>query len=324
MISKKPEIPLKTTREAAIFAWQAVYEDNGGCANCGERTVIRRVKNNECENCILREALSGQPLWPTTPQDAKNSGGTIYYPHRNGLPVLCQKGPHPLKRSTGTRRCLNCSPLGHDDARLAARKAGRKKFTATCSTCSAEQDHSVRHGKCLACYRTDGTPRSRHNAPGARALARRAGRKSFTTYCAQCRMDRRHSVKHGECQTCYTSAGEPRKGRRGRPAGARTAARREGAATYLAHCNVCGEERDHDVWRGKCQTCQKAAADTRHTADQATAADRAMMTACPSLIVPRSQAQALGLGVYQPDTRNGWRYTPSGRLVASLAVKPHQ
>ena len=323
MTKKKREMPLKTTCEAAIFAWQPVYEDNRGCANCGAHTVIRRVKNNECENCILRAAANGPQLWPQTPGGAKNSGGTIYYPHHNGLPRLCQNGPHVLKRSTGTRRCLNCTPLGHDDARLAARKQGRKKFTAPCAACGTEQEHSVVHGKCLTCYRTDGVPRSRHE-PSARAVARKQGAKSYMSYCARCHMDRRHSVKHGECQTCYTSAGEPRAGRRGRPAGARTAARRAGAAAYPDHCTVCGEEQEHSPRDGKCVACQKAKADTRRTPDQSTPADRAFMQTCPQLIIPRSQALALGLGVYQPDTRVGWRYTLSGRPVAWLTYTPGQ
>lgn len=88
-----------------------------------------------------------------------------------------------------------------------------------------------------------------------RAEARAVGYATFPSVCEQ-HGSTAHSVAHGKCLKCYTSAGIERVGAVGRPAadGARATARRAGDATYLDACTEHGPT-DHAVTHGKCLTC---------------------------------------------------------------------
>jgi hypothetical protein len=72
--------------------------------------------------------------------------------------------------------------------------------------------HDTIRGKCLTCFTTLGTPRKRPPSPpdNARAQARREGAASYFDTC-EAHGVVAHSVTHGKCLTCFTSAGSPRK-----------------------------------------------------------------------------------------------------------------
>jgi hypothetical protein len=153
-------------------------------------------------------------------------------------------------------RCALCRPVTLGElTRTEARKAGEKTYLDVCPE-HGETAHGVQYGKCLTCFNTAGARRSvRELIEEPRARARRDGLPSFLDECRE-HGRTAHSVSHGKCLSCFTTAGVARGGRPGRSltGGARAVARRDGEKTYRDVCPEHGET-DHSVAHGKCLMC---------------------------------------------------------------------
>ncbi len=113
---------------------------------------------------------------------------------------------------TSSARCAQCVALDPDITRAEARKVGRSTYAAECPT-HGRTDHSVAHGRCLTCFNTAGARRVAESTTGStpRAAARRSGQPTFVETCLT-HGSTEHSVAHGKCLSCFTTAGVRRVG----------------------------------------------------------------------------------------------------------------
>jgi hypothetical protein len=197
-------------------------------------------------------------------------GGAARTNSRNGTRALARKAGHSgytgtcpthgtTAHSVAHGKCLTCftmsgaARLGTGERatpRSEARKAGQAHYLATCPTHGITA-HSVPNGKCLTCFTTAGTVRL---GSGQRATPRSEARSAgLLHYLATCPThgDTLHSVGHGKCLECFTTAGLERRGENKR---ARADARRAGDTSYDATCATHGPT-PHSVAHGKCLRC---------------------------------------------------------------------
>lgn len=97
-----------------------------------------------------------------------------------------------------------------NNPRSQARRAGAARYMSECPT-HGKTVHSVAHGKCLACFTSQGVPRAqgaqgRPLTDGVRASARRAGLRTYSGVC-HTHGETAHSISHGKCLACFTVAG---------------------------------------------------------------------------------------------------------------------
>lgn len=175
-----------------------------------------------------------------------------YQPPSIGCPTC--SGP----ATRGLNPCDDCLVRQIDEAypffdgrrRGHAREMLLEQFVDCCPT------HGIvrfwtKTGNCVDCTKSDRGPDS------DRAAARREGKPHFYAVCEE-HGNAKFSVLHGKCLMCFTTAGLSREGLRVISA-ARAAARRQGAATYLATCEVHGQDTAHHTQIGKCAKCYTTA-----------------------------------------------------------------
>jgi len=174
-----------------------------------------------------------------------------------------------VPHSVASGKCLTCfttagtfrAALAIDKTslRFKARTAGRKTYDGFCRR-HGPTPYGVRHGKCLKCFTFGGAPRE-YETPGGplqddnpRAVARREHKTSYVGRC-EIHDNTAHSVRHGGCLTCFTSAGMVRGVQDADTA--RAAARRAGLTTFEGLCATHGKT-PHSVRHGGCLTCLNA------------------------------------------------------------------
>lgn len=122
-----------------------------------------------------------------------------------------------------------------------AKKAGLTRYPDYCDTHGLSH-FSTRTLRCQQCMGVPETPR---------AIAREAGKKFYTTVCAQ-HGEAGAYVSNGKCHLCFTSAGAERAGRVFILE--RAAARRAGDKTFPGRCDFHGLTA-FSVQHGKCLSC---------------------------------------------------------------------
>lgn len=190
-------------RQGAREAGRRNYKHH--CYACA-RTTAHRTRDEQCLECTDSRGASARA-------DARRRGLTVFVadcPAHGAADHSVKHGGCLTCRTTGGELRRNVA----DGARAAARAEGRRTYTATCWLHGAV-DHSVPHGKCLTCFNAMGRERpamrpATVRTRNPRAEARNAGQWSYTFFCDACNDDVDHSVAHGKCLTCFSTAGKPR------------------------------------------------------------------------------------------------------------------
>lgn len=99
--------------------------------------------------------------------------------------------------------------------RILAQRAGALRYDDICATCGPSL-FSTRSGRCVTCFTVAGQSRTATPPAGRpqqvdnpRAVARRAGDKSYLATCAT-HGETPHSVAHAKCLRCFNAMGHPR------------------------------------------------------------------------------------------------------------------
>lgn len=203
-------------------------------------------------NTPFRVSGGGCVLCAKTARAAARSLGA------SSFAATCRTHGPMAQHDTYTGNCLSCREENkrakRETPRATARREGLVQYVADCGACGIPTPHSVALGKCLTCYTSGGVRRSTQQQ-SARALARQKGERTYGAVCLS-HGATAHHVSNGRCATCYTSGGLER--RMGETLnGARAAARRLGAQSYLGHCEKHGATA-FSVARGQCLTCYTA------------------------------------------------------------------
>jgi hypothetical protein len=241
---------------------------------CPEHGVTRfRTKTGKCLKC--------DPVVPGRPPNSLNRqrarlGNLPTYDDYCAIHIW-------TAHSVAHGKCLTCfttsgavrksakpgPPVDNTNPRAVARRAGLPSYAGVCDT-HGSTAFGVQSGKCLTCCNSLGfwrsvppasvvldSPRDQSRtvkADNPRAAARRAGVPFFAEECATHGLAA-HSVAHGKCLTCFTSAGRVRDA--GTADTARAAARRAGLTTFEGLCATHGKT-PHSVRHGGCLTCLNA------------------------------------------------------------------
>lgn len=168
----------------AVHGPSIFYSEDGRCVSCATEDASDRAR---------RSALANSK--PVFIGFCPHHGETAFYTRPN-ICALC-----------GTWRGGERIQKPANPARAAARREGLNRYLDVCAG-HGETPHHVGNGKCATCFASNGFRRTRNAGPvgNARAEARRAGRSEFLAECPT-HGDAPHSVAHGRCLRCYTTAG---------------------------------------------------------------------------------------------------------------------
>lgn len=180
---------------------------------------------------------------------------------------------------------------------------------------------SIATGRCVECEAA--------TYSGPRAAARRAGLRAYYDHCPRCRAETEHSVTHGKCLDCYTTAGIERQRTEGAAArkASRSAALAAGQSTFEAWCHCCGSSQLFGVHSRACTSCNMTPAQAGRPRGRPASVKSAIMRECPDLVLPRKEAMAQGWIVFRDghpceNGHRGWRYVATSQCVECGKKKP--